>query len=64
MAALVHHQTTELTTHLQAVWVVDDGDPMPAPTGADYGWIYKPLTGEIIANSTGSDASGTLYKDY
>ena len=50
--------------NLQAVWVVDDGDPMPAPTGADYGWIYKPLTGEIIANCTGSDASGTLYKDY
>jgi general secretion pathway protein G len=50
--------------NLQAVMIVEDADPMPAPTGTDYGWIYKPLTGEIIANSTGSDASGTLYKDY
>ena len=49
---------------LEAVWVIDDGDAIPEPTNADYGWIYKPLTGEIIANSTGSDASGTLYKDY
>ena len=50
--------------NLQAVQIVGDADPMPAPTGVTYGWIYKPLTGEIIANSTGSDASGTLYKDY
>jgi general secretion pathway protein G len=49
---------------LDAVWVIDDGDPIPDPTNADYGWIYKPLTGEIIANSTGSDASGTSYKNY
>ena len=51
-------------SNLQAVRIVGDNDPMPAPTGVTYGWIYKPLTGEIIANSTGSDASGTLYKDY
>jgi prepilin-type N-terminal cleavage/methylation domain-containing protein len=51
-------------TGLSAVMIVGDTDPMPDPTGADYGWIYKPLTGEIIANSTGSDASGTAYKTY
>ena len=50
--------------NLQAVMIVDDTDPIPAPTGVGYGWIYKPLTGEIVANSPGSDASGTLYKDY
>ena len=50
--------------NLQAVLIVNDGDALPDPTGVDYGWIYKPLTGEIIANSPGSDASGTLYKDY
>jgi general secretion pathway protein G len=50
--------------NLQAVQVVGDNDAMPAPTGVTYGWIYKPLTGEIIANSPGSDASGTLYSSY
>ena len=55
---------TNPLNRLGAVWVIDDGDPMPAPTNADYGWIYKPLTGEIVANSTGSDASGTAYKNY
>jgi general secretion pathway protein G len=51
-------------TKLEAVLIVADADPMPDPTGADYGWVYKPLTGEIIANSTGGDASGTAYKTY
>ena len=37
---------------------------IPAPTSVDYGWYYKPLTGEIVANSTGSDASGTAYANY
>ncbi|MEA2708342.1 MAG: hypothetical protein QOF78_943 [Phycisphaerales bacterium] len=50
--------------NLQAVQIVRDDDPLPDPTGATHGWIYKPVTGEIIPNSTGSDASGTLYKDY
>jgi general secretion pathway protein G len=50
--------------NLQAVLIVRDDDPMPAPTGVTHGWIYKPMSGEIIANSTGSDASGTLYSSY
>jgi general secretion pathway protein G len=50
--------------NLQAVQIVLDNQPMPAPTGVTYGWIYKPATGEIIANSPGSDASGTLYSAY
>ena len=50
--------------NLQAVMTVRDTDPMPVPTGVTYGWIYKPLTGEIIANTPGSDASGTLYTEY
>ena len=49
---------------LNGIMIVADTDPLPDPTGIDYGWIYKPLTGEIIANSTGGDASGTLYKNY
>jgi hypothetical protein len=51
-------------TGLDQVLVVEDGASMPDPTGATYGWIYKPLTGEIIANCTGSDASGNAYKNY
>jgi general secretion pathway protein G len=50
--------------NLSALLIVGDTDPLPDPTSVDYGWIYKPLTGEIIANSTGGDASGTLYKNY
>jgi len=49
---------------LTGVQIVGDAEPMPEPTGADYGWFYKPVTGEIIANSTGSDASGNAYKNY
>ena len=50
--------------NLTAVLIVDDTSPIPTPTDVDYGWIYKPLTGEIVANSTGSDASGTAYRNY
>jgi len=51
-------------TGLTSILIVADADALPDPTNVDYGWIYKPLTGEIIANSTGSDASGTPYKNY
>jgi general secretion pathway protein G len=51
-------------TGLSAVQIVGDAEPLPEPTGTGYGWIYKPLTGEIIANSSGSDASGNPYKNY
>ncbi len=51
---------------LSGVLIVLDTEAMPEPTNVDYGWIYKPLTGEIIANSTGSDGggTGTPYKNY
>jgi general secretion pathway protein G len=53
-------------TKLDGVWILNDTDPMPTPTNVDYGWIYKPLTGEIIANLTGSDGNGTgtPYRNY
>src|SRR5947207_10362612 len=40
---------TNPLTKLDGVLIVSDTDPLPAPTGVDYGWIYKPVTGEIIA---------------
>jgi general secretion pathway protein G len=55
---------TNPLNNLQAVQIVDDNSPLPVPSGVTYGWIYKPLTNEIIANSPGSDASGTLYSTY
>ena len=55
---------TNPLNRLDGVWILGDSEPIPDPTNVDYGWIYKPLTGEIIANSTGSDSSGTEYKNY
>ncbi len=53
------------------VLIVADGQPMPDSgtfpimNGAvPYGWIYKPQTQEIIANSAGSDINGTAYSSY
>jgi len=45
------------------VLVVGDADAMPACDGST-GWIYKPKTGEIIANLVGNDSNGTPYRDY
>jgi general secretion pathway protein G len=51
---------------LDGVLIVSDSEPMPDPTNTGYGWIYKPLTGEIMANLTGSDGNGagSPYKNY
>src|SRR4051794_4309358 len=43
---------------LDQVLIVGDTQTMPTPTDTTYGWIYKPLTGEIMCNSTGSDQNG------
>ena len=46
------------------IWVVS-GAGMPAPDQSQpYGWIYNPTTQTIVANLTGSDASGTPYTSY
>jgi prepilin-type N-terminal cleavage/methylation domain-containing protein len=50
-----------------AIKVIPDAAPMPAPNPAEatkYGWIYKPSTQEIIANSTGVDSAGMSYGKY
>ncbi len=43
--------------------VVSGSGPMPVPDGST-GWIYKPITGELIANMGESDSNGTPYADY
>ena len=46
------------------IWMVT-GSSMPAADQSQpYGWIYNPQTQTIIANLTGSDASGTPYASY
>ena len=49
---------------LATVKVLGDGDAFPAAAGDDFGWIYKPATGELRPNNTGADLSGKLYYDY
>lgn len=36
----------------------------PAEADDSHGWIYKADTGEIRADSTGTDTNGTRYYDY
>jgi len=51
-------------TKLDGVLIVGDTSNMPAPTGADYGWYYKPATGEIVGNTVGNDQAGNAYSSY
>jgi general secretion pathway protein G len=51
-------------TKLDGVLIVGDTDPMPACTSADYGWYYKPVTGEVMANVVGNDTAGNEYRSY
>lgn len=49
---------------LAAVEVLGDHDAFPAAADDKFGWIYKPATGEVRPDNTGTDASGKLYYDY
>jgi len=51
-------------SNLKATQIVGDSDPWPTADGATYGWFYRPLTGDIMANSPGADASGQAYSNY
>lgn len=51
-------------TKLDGVRIIGDSEAMPEPTGTDHGWMYKPLTGELVANTKGEDTGGTPFKDY
>ena len=52
-------------TNLTTVLVIPNGTPMPKTyQGASYGWIYKPQTQEIVANSDQKDGNGVAYIDY
>jgi len=51
-------------TKLDGVLIVGDTEDIPDATSADYGWYYKPATGEIVGNTAGSDSAGNAYRSY
>jgi general secretion pathway protein G len=51
-------------TKLDGILIVGDTEAFPAATGADYGWYYKPITGEVVANVVGNDTAGNAYGSY
>jgi prepilin-type N-terminal cleavage/methylation domain-containing protein len=46
------------------VQMLGNGDSFPADGDDSHGWIYKASTGEIRADSSGTDDSGKRYYDY
>jgi prepilin-type N-terminal cleavage/methylation domain-containing protein len=46
------------------VLVLADNEEFPADPDDEYGWIYKPATGEIRAGNTGTNVRGVAYYDY
>jgi len=52
-------------TGVSKMLVIANGQPMPTTfQGTDYGWIYKPETQEIVANSSEKDSNGMPYIKY
>ncbi|HEY7115473.1 MAG TPA: type II secretion system protein [Tepidisphaeraceae bacterium] len=56
-------------TTATGVKIIANGSPMPkggqyAGDGKQYGWIYKPETQELIANTDLRDNAGRFYMDY
>jgi len=47
------------------VLIIANGQPMPTTfQGTEYGWIFKPETQELIANSDQVDTNGVSYMQY
>ena len=50
--------------NLGTIQMLGNGENFPANGDDSHGWIYKAATGEIRADSTGTDDSGKKYYDY
>lgn len=50
--------------HKNTVQVLADGDTFPANGDDSHGWIYKPATAEVRADSAATDANGKRFYDY
>ncbi len=46
------------------IQILGDADNFPANADDSHGWIYKPATLEVRADSTGTDDSNKRYYDY
>lgn len=46
------------------VRVLADGDAFPAEAANTHGYVYKPATGVLKADSTGTDEGGRAFFDY
>ena len=46
------------------VQMLGDGEDFPADADDSHGWIYQAATGDIRADSSGTDRSGNRYYDY
>jgi prepilin-type N-terminal cleavage/methylation domain-containing protein len=49
---------------LNTIQMLGDSESFPANGDNSHGWIYKASTGEIRADSSGTDDSGKKYYDY
>lgn len=49
---------------LKTIQMLGDGESFPANGDNSHGWVYKASTGEIRADSTGTDYNGVRYYDY
>lgn len=47
--------------HKETVQVLGDGEAFPAAADDSHGWIYKPVTGEIRPDNTGTHDNGKAY---
>ena len=50
--------------NLDTVRMVPNGELFPDAADGDYGWIFKPETGEIRPDNTGTNDKETAYYDY
>jgi type II secretory pathway pseudopilin PulG len=49
---------------LDTVEMVPNGGSFPAVADGNYGWIFRPETGEMRPDNTGTNAAGVAYYDY
>ena len=55
---------TNPVNNLNTVQILEDSSPFPEDADNSHGWIYKPVTGEIRPDCTGSDTGGNAYYAY
>ena len=60
----MQHVPTNPLNGLNTIQMLGNGEAFPANGDNSHGWVYKAATGEIRADSTGTDDSGKLYYEY